>query len=122
MFFEQESHQPSIATLRHWTLTGKLSRHPGEVEPKRRLGHAVLAAMNGHLAAQAFFAGTGYSIADMALYAYTHLAHEGGFVLEAYPQVLDWLARVRRQPGYLDEVFPYPPNAAGYLPGEQEVA
>jgi glutathione S-transferase len=122
MFFEQESHQPSVATLRHWTLTGKLSRYPSLVEPKRRLGHAVLATMNGHLAGQAFFAGAGYSIADMALYAYTHLAHEGGFVLEAYPQVVDWLARVRSQPGYLDEVFPYPPNAAGYLPGEQEVA
>ena len=59
MFFEQESHQPSIATLRHWTLTGKLSRHPGEVEPKRRLGHAVLAAMNGHLAGAGLLRGHG---------------------------------------------------------------
>jgi glutathione S-transferase len=121
MFFEQESHQPSIATLRHWTLTGKLSRYPSLVQPKRRLGHAVLATMDRHLTGQAFFAGPGYSVADMSLYAYTHLAHEGGFVLETYPKVVDWLARVRGQPGHLDEVFAYPPNAAGYLPSELEV-
>jgi glutathione S-transferase len=122
MFFEQESHQPSIATLRHWTLTGKLSRYPSLVGPKRRLGQSVLATMDCHLAQQAFFAGPGYSVADMALYAYTHLAHEGGFMLEDYPAVVEWLARVKSQPRHLDEVFPYPPNASGYLPSEREVA
>jgi glutathione S-transferase len=122
MFFEQESHQPSIATLRHWTLTGKLSRYPGLVEPKRRLGQAVLSRMQSHLAEQAFFAGEAYSIADIALYAYTHLAHEGGFVLESFPAVVDWLARVRGQPGHTAEVFPYPRSASGYLPSEREAA
>jgi glutathione S-transferase len=122
MFFEQEVHQPSVATLRHWTLTGKLARYPGLVASKRKQGRAVLAAMDGHLAGQLFFAGPQYSIADMSLYAYTHLAHEGGFVLEDYPAVVAWLARVKGQPGHLDEVFPYPPNAAGYLPSEREVA
>jgi glutathione S-transferase len=122
MFFEQESHQPSIATLRHWTLTGKLGRYPALVEPKRRLGEAVLSTMNGHLAQCPFFAGEAYSIADIALYAYSHLAHEGGFVLEGYPKVVEWLARVRAQPGYTGSVVPYPPSAAGYLPSEREVA
>lgn len=122
MFFEQEMHQPSIATLRHWTLTGKLSRYPAQVEPKRRLGNAVLAAMDRHLSEHAFFAGPGYSVADISLYAYTHLANEGGFVLERYPAVVNWLARVRAQPGHLAEVFPYPPSASGYLPSELEAA
>jgi glutathione S-transferase len=122
MFFEQESHQPSIATLRHWTLTGKLSRYPGLVEPKRRLGLAVLATMEAHLAKTSFFAGEAYSIADISLYAYTHLAHEGGFVLEDYQAVVEWLARVRSQPGHNPQVFPYPPNASGYLPSEMEAA
>lgn len=122
MFFEQESHQPSIATLRHWTLTGKLSRYPALVGPKRRLGEAVLATMERHLTQSAFFAGPSYSVADIALYAYTRLAHEGGFVLEGYPAVVHWLARVKGQPGHLDEVVPYPPNASGYLPSEREVA
>jgi len=121
MFFEQESHQPSIATLRHWTLTGKLSRYPALVEGKRRLGETVLSVMDGHLARQPFFAGGGYSVADICLYAYTHLAEEGGFVLEGYPAVVEWLARVRAQPGHLAQVFPYPPSASGYLPSEQEV-
>jgi glutathione S-transferase len=122
MFFEQESHQRSIATLRHWTLTGKLARYPSQVAPKRRLGEAVLSTMEQHLQERAFFAGAAYSVADIALYAYTHLAHEGGFVLERYPAVVDWLARVRGQPGHTDDVFPYPPSAAGYLPSEREVA
>lgn len=122
MFFEQESHQPSIATLRHWTLTGKLSRYLTLVEPKRRLGRAVLATMEAHLARTPFFAGETYSIADVSLYAYTHLAHEGGFVLEGYKSVVEWLARVRGQPGHMAQVFPYPPNASGYLPSETEAA
>ena len=122
MFFEQESHEPNIATLRHWTLTGKLARYPALVAPKRRRGQAALATMEGHLVERPFFAGATYSIADMCLYAYSHLAHEGGFVLEDYPAVVAWLARVRAQPGHTAEVFPYPPSAAGYLPSEREVA
>lgn len=121
MFFEQESHQPSIATLRHWTLTGKLSRNPDLVEGKRRLGEAVLSVMQRHLSSQPFFGGSCYSVADICLYAYTHLAHEGGFVLERYPAVVEWLVRVRAQPGHLAQVFPYPPSASGYLPSEREV-
>jgi glutathione S-transferase len=120
MFFEQESHQPSIATLRHWTLTGKLSRYPAQVEPKRRLGRTVLATMEAHLAKTPFFAGEAYSVADISIYAYTHLAHEGGFVLEGYKALMEWLARVRSQPGHTAQVFPYPPSASGYLPSEME--
>jgi len=59
---------------------------------------------------------------DISLDAYTHLAKEGGFVLERYPAVVDWLARVRSQPGHLAQVFPYPPRASGYLPSEREAA
>jgi glutathione S-transferase len=122
LLFEQASHQPSIATLRHWTLTGKLSRYPTLVEPKRRLGNQVLSTMEQHLGRWPFFAGEAYSIADISLYAYTHLAHEGGFLLEGRPALVQWLARVRAQPGHLPDVFPYPPNASGYLPSEGEAA
>ena len=120
MFFEQESHQPSIATLRHWTLTGKLGRYPSQVEPKRRLGESVLATMEAHLSRAPFFGDEGYCVADIALYAYTHLAHEGGFAVGNYRAVVDWLARVRAEPGHTSTVVPYPPNAAGYLPSERE--
>ena len=64
-------------------------------------GNAALAVMQSHLAQQDLFAGGRYSIADIALYAYTHSAVEGGFDLDAYPQVRAWLLRVEAQPGYI---------------------
>lgn len=67
---------------------------------KRQQGAAALNVMEQHLAARAFFVGDAYSIADIALYAYTHVAGEGGFDLEPFPSVRAWLARVAAQPGY----------------------
>lgn len=103
MFFEQYSHEPNIATVRYW-ITHGLEMTPERVAAlpgKRRLGEAALAVMEGHLAARGFFVGDRYTIADIALYAYTHVAGEGGFDLGPYPAVRSWLARVAAQPRHL---------------------
>lgn len=103
MFFEQYSHEPYIAVSRFWK-----SIKPGGEEEKRDLfpqwhqrGYQALDVMERHLNRADFFAGTQYSIADIALYAYTHVAHEGGFSLETYPHIKGWLARVRSHPGHI---------------------
>jgi glutathione S-transferase len=101
LFFEQYSHEPYIAVVRFW-LTLAASRPPDdEVEARREGGRAALAAMERHLATRAFLVGEVYSVADIALYAYTHVAHEGGFDLTPYPAVRGWLGRVASQPGHV---------------------
>jgi glutathione S-transferase len=101
LFFEQYSHEPYIAVVRFW-LTLAPSRPPDdEVEARREGGRAALAAMERHLATRAFLVGEAYSVADIALYAYTHVAHEGGFDLAPYPAVRTGLGRVASQPGHV---------------------
>jgi glutathione S-transferase len=104
--FEAGEINPTIATLRHWTLTGKLGRRTG-VEAKRDAGAKALRVMEGELERQAFFAGDAYTIADMALYAYVHRAEEAGYKLADYPRISAWIERVRLQPGFLDTIYPY---------------
>ncbi len=103
MFFEQYSHEPNIATVRHW-LTHHVEMTPerqAALPGKRRQGVAALEVMEGHLRRQAFCVGAAYSIADIALYAYTHVAAEGGFDLSPFPAIQAWLARVAAQPGHI---------------------
>ena len=102
MFFEQYSHEPNIATVRFW-ITHAVPTPLMELSlpAKRAQGAAALAVMDGHLARRPFFAGDRYSIADIALYAYTHVAGEGGFDLGPCAHVRDWLARVAAQPRYI---------------------
>ncbi len=102
MFFEQYSHEPNIATSRFWLMHGELTdeRRVG-LEQKRPLGHAALGVMEEHLATREYFVADRYSIADIALYAYTHVAPEGGFDLDPYPAVGRWLARVRAEPRHI---------------------
>jgi glutathione S-transferase len=103
MFFEQYSHEPNIATVRHW-ITHKIEMTPereATLPGKRKWGVAALDVMEQHLRTRAFFVGEAYSIADIALYAYTHVAHEGGFDLAPFPAVRAWLARVAAQPRHL---------------------
>jgi glutathione S-transferase len=109
MFFEQYSHEPFIAVLRFWQHTGRLEENRPLLADKRAGGEAALAVMDRHLASRPFFVGDAYSIADIALYAYTHVAGEGGFDLGPHPAVRAWLARVREQPGHvpLDEARGY---------------
>ena len=106
LFFERSYVSPSIATLRYWTLTGKLDRQQG-VEGRRALGHKTLRVMDRELAERPFLAGETYTIADISNFAYAHLAGDAGFDLSAYPNVEAWIERVRSQPGFLTEMHPY---------------
>jgi len=102
MFFEQYSHEPYVATPRY--ILRHLGRdHPRMAEMPGRLekGRAALAVMEQHLAREDFFVGGRYSIADIALYAYTHRADEAELDLAPYPALRAWLARVAGQPGYV---------------------
>jgi len=101
MFFEQYSHEPYIAVLRAWSHFGSLDEHRAEIPERRARGEAALALMEGQLQSNDFFVAGRYTIADIALYAYTHVAGEGGFDLGPYPALAAWLERVRSQPGYL---------------------
>jgi glutathione S-transferase len=110
MFFEQYSHEPNIATarfwLRHFERLDDLRQRL--LEQKREQGHAALAVMEGHLRERAFFVGGRYTVADIALFAYTHVAPQGGFDLAPYPAVRAWLERVRAQPGHVPMLPPEP--------------
>jgi glutathione S-transferase len=102
MFFEQYSHEPYIAVAR-FILRYLPADHPRRAELPRlaERGHQALAVMEQHLAREPYFAGGRYSVADIALYAYTHAAADGGFDLKRYPAVSAWLARVRAQPKHV---------------------
>ena len=88
MFFEQYSHEPCIAVARHWIRHMEMTDgQRAQLPAKQAGGHAALAVMEGHLGRTKWFGGSAMSIADVALYAYTHVADEGGFDLDAYPAV-----------------------------------
>lgn len=103
LFFEQYSHEPNIATVRYWLTHGiEITKLRAQlIEQKRPAGHAALGVMESHLATRDFFAGSRPTIADIALYAYTHVAEEGGFALAPYPAVRSWLARVAAEPRHI---------------------
>ena len=102
MFFEQYSHEPYVAVARFicgWTPLDSPRR--AELPKLRERGDQALAVMQKHLADHAWFSSTGYGIADIALFAYTHCAADGGFDLARYPAIVDWLARIRAQKGFV---------------------
>jgi glutathione S-transferase len=105
MFFEQYNHEPNVATMRFWVAfvgADALSEaQRAQIPAKRAAGDAALKLMDDHLADRPFFVGGRLSLADIALYAYTHVAEEGGFDLSAYPAVSAWLGRVAAEPGSL---------------------
>jgi len=101
MFFEQYSHEPYVAVVRFWMHAGQTAGREREIEERRGRGYDALGVMERHLSSEPFFAGRRYSIADIALYAYTHVAHEGGFDLARFPALRDWLERVRSQPRHV---------------------
>jgi glutathione S-transferase len=100
MFFEQYNHEPNIAVARFRQMFG-VEVSDAEREARQRGGQAALKAMDGHLNDHPFLVGDRYTIADIALYAYTHVAPEGGFELEPYPAIAAWLRRVATQPGHV---------------------
>ncbi len=102
MFFEQYSHEPNIAVARFLQMySGEPERFERQKERLLTGGYAALDAMESRLAGREFLAGDGYSIADISLYAYTHVAHEGEFDLEPYSAIRAWLDRVAAQPGHV---------------------
>lgn len=101
LFFEQYSHEPNIATVRFWIVFLKKEvEWAKRIEATRKLGYAALDVMERRLAAASWLAGSSCSIADVALYAYTHVSHEGGFELQRYPGIQSWLRRVEALPGH----------------------
>jgi len=103
LFFEQYSHEPYIASVRYLVHVGPEVQDPRRaiLEMMVRRGYDALDVMEKHLASVEWFVGNCYSIADIALFAYTHVAHEGGFDLGKYPAIRQWLARVKSQPRHI---------------------
>lgn len=112
MFFEQYSHEPYVAVARFihgWTPPDS-PRRGEELARCMERGHGALAVMEQHVSGNDWFTGPDYGIADIALFAYTDVAHHGGFDLVAYPALRDWLARVRATPGFVAMPDPAPEN------------
>lgn len=117
--FEADYVQSTVATLRHWRMTGKDARRDRAlVDGKRAAGAKVFGMLERHLAGREFLVDTGYTIADIAVFAYVHRAHEAGIGLDAYPAVRAWIARVEAQPGFGPAVVPYSvdPSSTRELP------
>ena len=104
LFFEQYSHEPNIAVARSWLHLipeGRARLGEEELAALHGRGHMALRVMEHRLRETSWLAGSAYSIADIALFAYTHVAGEGGFDLDPYPRILGWLDRVRQTPGFV---------------------
>ena len=102
MFFEQYSHEPYLAVVRFWlAYSGTPELFADRIPSRMKGGYAALDAMEAHLRERSFFVGGAYSIADISLYAYTHVAEEGNFDLDPYPAIRTWLERVAAQPGHV---------------------
>jgi glutathione S-transferase len=101
LFFEQYSHEPNIATPRYWIKHNVLTEErQAQLAGKKQWGYAALDLMNRHLSVQSYFVGEQLTVADIALFAYTHVAPEGGFDLMGYPALNNWLARIAGLPGH----------------------
>lgn len=105
MFWEQYNHEPNVATLRFWrAFVGEAALSDVQrllLPGKQAAGDAALALMDDRLARTPYFIGDRMTLADIALYAYTHVADEGGFELHRYPAIVAWLARMAAQPGHI---------------------
>jgi len=101
MFFEQYSHEPNIAVARFWVFVKGTAPSQTELDARHKGGYAALGAMERHLSGREFLVGEAYTIADIALYAYTHVADEGGFDLDRYPAITAWLDRVAGRPAHV---------------------
>jgi len=101
-FFEQYQHEPSIAVVRFLiAYSGQAEQHADRIREQTAAGYVALDAMERNLDGRAYLVGERYTIADISLYAYTHVAHEGGFDLGPYPAIRAWLDRVAARPGHI---------------------
>jgi len=111
LILEQTDVMPMLGGLRFRLLTGRLREDEPAAIRRREGGKQALALLEHDLRGHEFLVGDRYSIADIANYAYTHVAGEAGFELADYPSVLEWLRRVEREPRFVDDLEPYPENA-----------
>ena len=101
-FFEQYQHEPSIAVVRFLVAySGEAEKHADRIREQTANGYVALDVMERHLAGRTFLVGDRFSVADISLYAYTHVVHEGGFDLGHYPAIRSWFQRVVGQPGHI---------------------
>jgi glutathione S-transferase len=107
LMFEQRYIQTSISRLRYWILTDKLDQFSHQVATARRLGDRSLDILEQELGKRPFIAGEAYTVADMSVFAYAHVAEDAGFGLPQRPNLQRWLARVRQQPRFGGMVIPY---------------
>jgi len=112
LIYEQTDVIPTMGGLRFRLLAGRIDPDDPDALRRRDGSYAVLRFLDDHLATREYFVGDRYTIADVAVYGYTHRAHEAGIELAPYANVRAWLERVERQPGYLEDVAPYGANAA----------
>ena len=111
LFVEQERVMPGLGGTRFRRLTGRAAADPAGDERRFALGLDTLALLNAHLSERDWLVGDRCTIADLAVFAYTHVAGDAGFELDRYPAVTAWLHRVRALPGYVNDLEPYPENA-----------
>jgi len=101
MFFEQYDHEPAIAVVRFWVTHGRADEFADRLPERMEAGYKALRALERHLEGRLYLVGDRLSLADIALYAYTHVAEEGGFDLEPYPAIRSWLGRVAAEPAHV---------------------
>jgi glutathione S-transferase len=111
LFYEQADVVPTMGGLRFRLITGRLSADDPEAQRRRAGAYEVLGLLDDHLAWRDFIVGRSYSVADIGIYGYVHVAHEAGLELEPYAALRAWLSRVQAQPGYMNDLEPYPPSS-----------
>ncbi len=111
MFFEQNLLEPNAGSARFWHLTGRETQQPGAFAQRLQAGKDALSILDRGLTDREFLVDGRYTVADIALYGYTHVAHEAGIDMSAYPAIATWLARVAATDGFVNDLEPYPENA-----------
>ncbi len=110
LFFEQNLFEPNVGTARFWRLTGRDGERPEVFGARLESARAALGVLDDGLRDREFLAG-GYTVADVSLYAYAHVAGDAGIDMAGHPAIAGWLARVEATPGFVDDLEPYPQNA-----------
>ncbi|MGH3030451.1 MAG: glutathione S-transferase family protein [Gaiellaceae bacterium] len=111
LFFEQNFLEPNVGTARFWRLTGRETERPEVFAARVESGRAALVALERHLEGRRFLLGDAYTVADVSLFAYAHVAGDAGIDMQPYPAVRAWLESVRGTEGFMDDLDPYLPNA-----------
>lgn len=112
LFFEQNLFEPNVGTARFWRLTGRDDLRPEVFAARLESARAALETLDRGLGGRAFLLGAGYTVADVSLYAYAHVAGDAGVDMAGYPEVGGWLGRVEATPGFMNDLEPYPPSAS----------